>query len=70
MEVVMWSQPRLSVLVHAAVATGLLATFLVTSVMRQRHPDWYQAGMFGLLPAAVLNYLAAAFHAVRLLRLP
>lgn len=65
----MWSQPRLSALVHAVVATGLLAAFVVTSVMKQRHPDWYQAGMFRLLPAAILNYLAAGFHVVRLLRL-
>lgn len=65
----MWSQPRVSLMVHALVATGLLALILVTTAMKQRHPDWHQAGLFGLLPAAILNYLAAGFHLVRLLRL-
>lgn len=65
----MWSQPRISALVHALVATGLLAAFVVTSVMKQRHPDWYNAGLFGLLPAAILNYMAVGFHVVRVLRL-
>ena len=65
----MWSQPRLSALVHVLVATGLLAAFLVLWVMKQRHPEWHHAALFGLLPAALLNYMAAGIHIVRLLRL-
>jgi len=63
----MWSQPRLSAMVHVLVATGLLAAFVVMWAMKQRHPEWHHAALFGLLPAKMLNYTAAGVHIVRLL---
>jgi hypothetical protein len=66
----MWSQPRISFLVHAAVATGLLLGYfaVAASGVREHHPDCYRAGLTTLLPVAILNYLAATFHLVRWLR--
>jgi len=65
-----WSQPRISFLVHATVATALLVAYfaVATGGPRQTHPDWYRAGLTTLLPIAILNYLAAGFHLVRWLR--
>lgn len=66
----MWSQPRISLFVHAAVATALLAAYCAVAVtgVRQQHPDWYRTGLTVLLPVSALNYLAAGFHLLRLLR--
>ncbi len=66
----MWSQPKLSMLVHAAVATALLGAYcaVVLTGMRAQHPDWYKTGLTVLLPVSALNYLAAAFHMLRWLR--
>lgn len=66
----MWSQPKVSMFVHAVVATGLLIGYfaVVTGGVREQHPDWYRTGLTALLPVAALNYLAAGFHLVRWLR--
>lgn len=64
----MWSEPRISVFVHGIVATGLLVGYFGTIAARPQHPDWYQAGFMGLLPAAIINYVVAGLHAFRLLR--
>lgn len=66
----MWSQPKISLVVHAIVATGLLFAYVAvaTAGVREQHPDWYRTGLTILLPVAALNYLAAAVHLVRWLR--
>jgi len=63
-------QPRLSFLIHATVATGLLLGHfaVATGGLKQGHPDWYRAGLTTLLSVAIVNYLAAVFHLVRWLR--
>jgi hypothetical protein len=63
----MWSNPRLSLLIYALVATGLLVSFCATVLMKGQHPDWFRAAPV-LVAAALLNYLAAGFHLVRWLR--
>lgn len=66
----MWSQPKISMIVHAIVATGLLVAYIASaaSAVREHHPDWYTTGLTVLLPVAALNYLAAGLHLVRWLR--
>lgn len=66
----MWFQPRISMFVHAIVATGLLIAYFAVAAggVREQHPDWYRTGLAALLPVAALNYLAAGFHLVRWLR--
>lgn len=66
----MWSQPKISMVVHAVVATGLLIAYfaVATGGVRDQHPDWYRTGLTVLLPVAALNYLAAGFHLARWLR--
>lgn len=66
----MWSQPKISVIVHAIVATGLLIAYIAsaTSEAREYHPDWYTTGLTVLLPVAALNFLAAGVHLARWLR--
>lgn len=66
----MWSQPKISMFVHAVVATALLIAYFAgpTGGVREQHPDWCRTGLTALLPVAALNYLAAGFHLVRWLR--
>lgn len=66
----MWSQPKISVIVHAIVATALLVAYVASAApaAREHHPDWYAAGWTVLLPVATLNYLAAGIHLLRWLR--
>ena len=65
----MWSQPRLSVLVHGLVATGLLAIVVFMWTVRQRQAGEYTTTFYTLAAVSLLNYLAAAYHLSRFVRL-
>jgi hypothetical protein len=65
----MWSQPRLSVLVHGLVATGLLAIVVLIWTAKQRQAGEYNTTFYTLLAASLLNYIAAAYHLSRFVRL-